>query len=90
MVKEEEEGRTRRHAWTRSTIGGQIVCPVCSETVRGDQGVLEAHVDVCVANENLRLEAARQAELALQQVDEWEEMSDGEDNIQYAGNALGE
>ncbi|KAG2013343.1 hypothetical protein CC2G_010264 [Coprinopsis cinerea AmutBmut pab1-1] len=91
MLKEEEDNFTRRDTWTRGTIGGQIVCPVCSETVRGDQGVLEAHVDVCVANESRRLEEARQQELALQRAnmeEEWESLSNAGSGL-YVGDLPG-
>lgn len=30
--------------------GGEIVCPVCLETVFGDPGVTEAHVDACLVH----------------------------------------
>jgi hypothetical protein len=30
--------------------GGEIVCPVCLETVFGDPDVTEAHVDACLAH----------------------------------------
>ena len=29
--------------------GGEIVCPICLETVLGDPDVTEAHVDACLA-----------------------------------------
>ncbi|TFK20363.1 hypothetical protein FA15DRAFT_759449 [Coprinopsis marcescibilis] len=92
MIKEEEDNYTRRDAWTRGTIGGQIVCPICSQTIRGDQGVLDAHVDACVANESRRLEEVRQAELALQQSgleESWETLSNVSAGGQYAGNVQG-
>ncbi|KAH7930641.1 hypothetical protein BV22DRAFT_999966 [Leucogyrophana mollusca] len=34
---------------------GQAICPVCSQTVRGDRDVVEAHVDACLAHESQRL-----------------------------------
>jgi hypothetical protein len=30
--------------------GGEIVCPVCLETVFGDPDVTEAHVDACLVH----------------------------------------
>lgn len=36
--------------------GDGMVCPVCSKFVRGDVDVVEAHVDSCLAYENIRQE----------------------------------
>lgn len=83
MLNENEDGD-----WARGLVGGQMVCPVCSQTVRGDQDVLEAHVDSCVTNEELRLaEQAQQEALQRQYDDEarWEEDAHGN----YVGNLRG-
>ncbi|KAH6915085.1 hypothetical protein BKA70DRAFT_1420033 [Coprinopsis sp. MPI-PUGE-AT-0042] len=90
MVRDlEDDGSAfdRRDAWSRAADAGQIVCPICTQTVRGDQDVLDAHVDACVANESLKAEAARQEELALANEEEWE--SGSTDSGQYAGNIAG-
>jgi hypothetical protein len=34
---------------------GEVVCPLCLQTLRGDQDVMDAHVDSCLAYENNRL-----------------------------------
>ncbi|KAG6854341.1 hypothetical protein C0991_007846 [Blastosporella zonata] len=57
MGREEERGRENL-SW-----GEEIICPVCMVTVRGDQDVLDAHVDACLANESRRLEEERQLTL---------------------------
>jgi len=59
MAKEEEEG-TLGESWLDKFNGVEIVCPVCSTTVRGDQDVVNAHVDACVAHESLIIEDVRQ------------------------------
>ena len=64
------------------------MCPVCAETVRGDQGVLEAHVDTCVATEGMRLEERQQMELAQMRMDE-EHWGVDEDRGNYVGDLAG-
>ncbi|KAJ7490292.1 hypothetical protein B0H11DRAFT_2229205 [Mycena galericulata] len=71
LVRDEETGSSSRvrETWrSRRTTGsgGDIVCPVCLVTVRGDEDVLEAHVDACLADQTRRLEEARQAAIAEQ------------------------
>ncbi|PPQ70445.1 hypothetical protein CVT26_013939 [Gymnopilus dilepis] len=88
LLKEEEEGHNSRDPWLRRFTGEEIVCPVCSATVRGDQDVLDAHVDSCLAHESLRLEEARQRELMHQQAIEeevWEEVGNYVGDIRGAG-----
>ncbi|KAF7352516.1 RING-type domain-containing protein [Mycena venus] len=56
-----------RETWrSRRNEGGEVVCPVCLVTVRGDEDVIEAHVDACLADQTRRLEEARQAAIAEQ------------------------
>lgn len=88
MLKEDEDDYPRRNNWARGLVGGQMVCPICSQTVRGDQGVLEAHVDSCVTNEELRLAEQAQQEALQRQYEEearWEE----NDNGNYVGDLRG-
>lgn len=33
------------------TQSGDIICPVCSKLVRGDEDVVDAHIDACLADE---------------------------------------
>lgn len=91
MAKEEEEG-TLGESWLDKFNGVEIVCPVCSTTVRGDQDVVNAHVDACVAHESLRLEDVRQRALqyrrAIEDAARDEEDDDSFGN--YVGNLRGE
>ncbi|KAJ6628954.1 hypothetical protein B0H10DRAFT_105984 [Mycena sp. CBHHK59/15] len=64
LVRDDEVGSSSRvrETWrSRRDAGGEIVCPVCLITVRGDEDVLEAHVDACLADQTRRMEEARQA-----------------------------
>ncbi|KAJ7241956.1 hypothetical protein B0H12DRAFT_1055869 [Mycena haematopus] len=54
-----------RETWrSRRNEGGEVVCPVCLVTVRGDEDVIEAHVNACLMDQTRRLEEARQAAIA--------------------------
>lgn len=81
MAREEEEGSSVRDRWPSRGQGEEVVCPVCSQTVRGDQDVLDAHVDACLANESRRLEEERiwQQELRRASEDDiiWDEDVEG-------------
>ncbi|KAJ7752776.1 hypothetical protein DFH07DRAFT_868781 [Mycena maculata] len=69
LVRDDEVGSSSRvrETWrSRRTAGGEIVCPVCLATVRGDEDVIEAHVDACLADQTRRLEEAQQAAIADQ------------------------
>ncbi|KAJ3574786.1 hypothetical protein NP233_g1534 [Leucocoprinus birnbaumii] len=61
MTREEEEGYSERWRWARRTeaAGGEIICPVCSQGIRGDLEIVDAHVDSCLADESRRLEEER-------------------------------
>jgi hypothetical protein len=62
MTRDDEEGTTKvRDTWASG--GGEIVCPVCLQTVRGDEDVREAHVDACLAHESRRLEEERERDV---------------------------
>ena len=84
MAREEEEGSSK-DSWSRSFTGETIVCPVCLATVRGDQDVVDAHVDSCLANESRRMEEVRTREFHhLQAMEEvWE---DGEEEQGHPGH----
>lgn len=81
MAREEEEGSNVRDRWLSRGQGEEVVCPVCSQTVRGDQDVLDAHVDACLANESQRLEEERIRQQELQRASEedivWDEDVEG-------------
>ncbi|GLB34070.1 putative E3 ubiquitin-protein ligase RNF220 [Lyophyllum shimeji] len=88
MTREEEELNGRVHR--ARSIGEEIVCPVCLGTVRGDQDVVDAHVDACLANENRRLDEERQRALEQQRIAEgevWEDPPDGAAG--HVGNVRG-
>jgi hypothetical protein len=91
MAKEEEEG-TLGESWLDKFNGVEIVCPVCSTTVRGDQDVVNAHVDACVAHESLVLEGVRQRALQYRRAIEDAAWDDGDDDSfgNYVGNLRGE
>ena len=85
MAREEEEGSSK-DSWSCSFTGETIVCPVCLATVRGDQDVVDAHVDSCLANESRRMEEARTRELRHLQAMEEERWEDGEEEQEYPGH----
>jgi hypothetical protein len=85
MAREEEKGNSK-DSWSRWFAGEVIVCPVCSATVRGDQDVVDAHVDSCLANETRRMEEARTRELRHQQAMQEELGEDGEEELRYPGH----
>lgn len=66
MAREDDDDLNR---WDSPSSGG-IICPICLLTVRGDQDVLDAHVDACLANESRRIEETRQREQELQRAAE--------------------
>lgn len=57
----EEEGYSERPRWSRRTevTSNEVMCPVCSQGIRGDQEVINAHVDSCLVDESRRLEGER-------------------------------
>ncbi|KAG6861559.1 hypothetical protein C0995_014855 [Termitomyces sp. Mi166 len=69
----------------------EIVCPVCLVTVRGDQDVLDAHVDACLANESRRLEEERLRALEEQATGDevWEESFNVDGAAGHVGSVRG-
>ena len=74
-IKLIQRHRKKRHAKLKELImqddderlevtmtGNETICPVCLSTVRGDQDIIEAHVDACIANESRLLAEAEQRE----------------------------
>ena len=89
IAKEEEEGGLRG-SWLQRFTGKEIVCPVCSKMVRGDQDVVDAHVDACLAHENTRQEEVRQRELQHHHAIEEAAWDDEVESLgNYVGNLRG-
>ncbi|KAF8915258.1 hypothetical protein CPB85DRAFT_1295131 [Mucidula mucida] len=72
MTKEIEEGYVPRAGPSRHNI----VCPVCLGTVSGDQDVLDAHVDACLADASRKMEEERQRREMEAEEEEWEEVDE--------------
>lgn len=87
MAKEDEEGNSIRDSWF---TGSEIVCPVCSATVRGDGDVVDAHIDACLTHENRRQEEARHRELYRRAIEEAVLDEDGEGPGNYVGDLRGQ
>ncbi|KAF9464849.1 hypothetical protein BDZ94DRAFT_1296879 [Collybia nuda] len=89
MAREEDEGPGVQDKW--SLRGEEVVCPVCSQTVRGDQDVLDAHVDACLAGECRRLEEETLRQQETQRTSEdrttWEGTGDG--RVGHIGDVRG-
>ncbi|KAF8639938.1 hypothetical protein AX17_001188 [Amanita inopinata Kibby_2008] len=45
-----------RNSLVHGLAAGEIQCPVCQTTVPGDEDVLEAHIDACLADHGRRIE----------------------------------
>ncbi|RDB19826.1 hypothetical protein Hypma_012810 [Hypsizygus marmoreus] len=86
MAREEVEGGGKDG---RRRSGDEIVCPVCLLTVRGDQDVLDAHVDACLANESRRLDEERMRAQQQQRAEEWEEPDIGDGAGGHVGDVRG-
>ncbi|KAI3616579.1 ring finger protein 1 [Moniliophthora roreri] len=89
MTKEDEDYPISS---TRAEDGrNEVVCPVCLNIVYGDQDVLDAHVDACLAHE-ARLEQERQTIAQIQAQAEEEEIMvdiDGDPVGGYIGDVRG-
>ncbi|KAG7097315.1 hypothetical protein E1B28_004676 [Marasmius oreades] len=65
MTRNEEDTNVRLE---RGVTGGDsVVCPVCLTTVRGDEDVVNAHVDACLVNETRGVAEERQRQPFLEQ-----------------------
>ncbi|KAG5648834.1 hypothetical protein DXG03_000183 [Asterophora parasitica] len=90
MAREEEESNGRDHR--AHSTAEEIVCPVCMVLVRGDQDVLNAHVDACLADEGRRSEEERQRTLEQRRAvedDMWEEAFAADGAAGHVGNVRG-
>ncbi|KAJ3797325.1 hypothetical protein GGU11DRAFT_816551 [Lentinula aff. detonsa] len=78
MTREDDEGHLASRL--RYTSGREdVVCPVCLDTVQGDEDVQDAHIEACVANESVRLEEER-LKREEQEIAEAEEVDIGDDD----------
>jgi hypothetical protein len=86
---EDEEGIPGRDS--RLLRGEEIVCPICLVTVRGDQDVLDAHIDACLADERRRLDEQMLHEVELQRANEQEDWDEtySEGAVGHVGNVRG-
>ncbi|KAG6885603.1 hypothetical protein C0993_012350 [Termitomyces sp. T159_Od127] len=84
LGREDDRGR-------ENTSREEIVCPVCLVTVRGDQDVLDAHVDACLANESRRLEEERLRVLEQEAAEDevWEESFNADGAAGHVGSVRG-
>ena len=73
---EEDEGTS--HAGFAGRDGAPV-CPVCLRRVPGDQDMVEAHIDACLAHESLRV-AQEESERASQE-DALEDIDIGGDSV---------
>jgi hypothetical protein len=83
MAREDEEGLHGRDS--RSLSSEEIVCPICLVTIRGDQDVLDAHVDACLADEHRRLDEELQR---ANEEEVWDETYSAE-AVGHVGNVRG-
>ncbi|KAF8663386.1 hypothetical protein AX16_000961 [Volvariella volvacea WC 439] len=84
MMRDEEDGNAVHGNTTRALAAGEISCPVCFSTIRGDNDVVEAHIDACLANESRRMQE--------QQAEELRERAQGETggwDLEYEDGVVG-
>ncbi|KAJ7780940.1 hypothetical protein B0H16DRAFT_1658655 [Mycena metata] len=85
-----------RETWRRgASTAGEVTCPVCLANVRGDEDVIEAHVDACLVDQTRRLEEARQVALAQererrQAQRRWRNGEDGDVDMDGAVGHIGD
>ncbi|KXN92313.1 hypothetical protein AN958_08544 [Leucoagaricus sp. SymC.cos] len=77
MAREEEEGYSERSRLARrnEATNDEVTCPVCSRSIRGDQEIIDAHIDACLADESRRLEEERlrrAVQDSVIDVDDWD------------------
>ncbi|XP_006456798.1 hypothetical protein AGABI2DRAFT_78651, partial [Agaricus bisporus var. bisporus H97] len=72
MAREDDEGYLRSN-WARRnrTMNDEVICPICSRGVRGDQDVVDAHIDSCLADEARRSEEERVRRAAQEGQEDW-------------------
>jgi hypothetical protein len=82
LTRDEEDESNGSAGFVR--LEGAPICPVCSQQVAGDQDVVEAHIDGCLAHESLRLD--RENERANQE-DTWEDIDVDGDSVIIGSSA---
>ncbi|KIY73981.1 hypothetical protein CYLTODRAFT_485111 [Cylindrobasidium torrendii FP15055 ss-10] len=86
MTKEIEEGYLT--PVRRGSARHEVTCPVCLDVIAGDEDVVDAHIDACLAHEAQRVEEERRrAEAQAQRASEEQYASDPEETI--IGNIRG-
>ncbi|PBL02938.1 hypothetical protein ARMGADRAFT_955615 [Armillaria gallica] len=85
MTREDEEG----YSHARTQYCGEIVCPVCLTTVTGDEDVLDAHVDACLAGENRRMDEERERREQREMLRRVEDQEEWEDEEPIIGSVRG-
>lgn len=63
------------------------VCPICEQTIRGDDDVMDAHVDSCLAHAALQ-EAQDVESVEIEAEDGWTETIDDEGNTRLVRNGI--
>ncbi|KAF8622158.1 hypothetical protein AX15_007276 [Amanita polypyramis BW_CC] len=71
-----------RDSFVRRRATGEIQCPVCMMNIRGDEDVLEAHIDACLADQARRIEERTEVHR------EWDDM-DTTEGVGYVGDVTG-
>ena len=87
MTRDEEEGLA-------GPVGGrgrgEVVCPVCLTAVGGDQDIIDAHVDACLAHEARRLAEERERQSIIEQeIASGSGIGDGDLMVDIDGEAVG-
>ena len=85
----EEEGYSEQSCWARRTeaTSDEVMCPVCNRGIRGDQEVINIHVDSCLVDESRKLAETVQ-DSAIMDDNNWDDtLPDGA--VGYIGNMRG-
>ena len=85
----EEEGYSEQSCWARRTeaTSDEVMCPVCNQGIRGDQEVINIHVDSCLVDESRKLAETVQ-DSAIMDDNNWDDtLPDGA--VGYIGNMRG-
>ncbi|KAK1229821.1 hypothetical protein PQX77_007108 [Marasmius sp. AFHP31] len=87
MTRDEEEGSASSIGGGR---GGEIICPVCLTSVAGDQDIIDAHVDACLAHEARRLAEERERQSIIdQEIASGSGLGDDDMMVDIDGEAVG-
>jgi len=86
----EEEGYSEQSCWARRTeaTSDEVMCPVCNRGIRGDQEVINIHVDSCLVDESRKLAETVQDSAIMDDDNNWDDtLPDGA--VGYIGNMRG-